>query len=391
MRIAFDARYINDRYHGIGRYAFRLLEALASLSLQRGLDHTFFVFRSPAPDTRFDWQALQSLPNLHLRQGPPALYLPTEQLAWRRLLSREPFDLFHSPYFVAPLMAPPSLPVMVTVHDLIFERYPRYMPMPWSRPYYRLLVRLSLRRAAVVAAISQATASDLRQYYPQANGKIAVTTEGVEAAFRPPASWQTVTALRQRYKLERPYILSVGARRPHKNLGRLVRAFGQLSGDFPHELLMVGPPDERFPDEARLEARRLNANGGASQVSLSPAGRVRFLDWAPEADLPLLYAGAELVVLPSLIEGFGLPALEAMACGAPLLASNSSSLPEVVGEAGGLVDPLDEQALAQGMAHILGDAELRRSMAQTGLLRARAFTWQRAAGQILDLYPQALA
>lgn len=386
MHIAFDARYINDRYHGIGRYAFRLLEALACFSLQRGLPYSFTVYRGSAPDSRFDWQSLQALPNIRLHPGPSALYLPTEQLAWARLLRRQPADLFHSPYFVAPLLAPHRLPVIVTVHDLIFDRYPQYMPLAWSRPYYRLLMRLSLRRAAAVAAISQATAQDLAQVYPLAASKIVVTTEGVEAAFHPPASWQSVTALRQRYKLLKPYILCVGARRPHKNLARLVRAFARLDGEFPHELIFVGPPDERFPDHARQEALRLNSNGSSAR-----AGRVRFLDWAPEADLPLLYAGAELVVLPSLVEGFGLPALEAMACGAPVLVSNSSSLPEVVGEAGLLFDPLDEQALAQRMAQALSDAKLRQSLSQAGLQRARAFTWQQAASQLLDLYARVLA
>jgi alpha-1,3-rhamnosyl/mannosyltransferase len=386
MRIAFDARYINDRYHGIGRYAFRLLEALASASLLRGLKHTFIVYRGRSPDTRFDWRHLQASPNIILRQGPSALYLPTEQLAWSRLLRREPADLFHSPFFVAPVLAPTRLPVIVTVHDLIFDRYPQYMPVAWSRPYYRLLMRLSLRRAAAVAAISQATAQDLRMYYPETAGMIAATSEGVEAAFHPPAAWQAVADLRQRYRLHQPYVLSVGARRPHKNLARLVRAFSRLSPALPHELVLVGSPDPRFPDEARLEARRLNLNGAAT-----PAPRVRFLDWAPEADLPLLYAGAELVVLPSLIEGFGLPALEAMACGAPVLASNRSSLPEVVGEAGCLIDPLDETALAQRLEQVLGDPDMRRAMSQAGLRRARLFTWQQAAEKFLDLYAQVQA
>jgi glycosyltransferase involved in cell wall biosynthesis len=386
MRIAFDARYINDRYHGIGRYAFRLLEALASDSHRLGLGHTFTVYRGAAPDTRFDWHALLALPNVRMRQGPAALYLPTEQLAWARLLRREPPDLFHSPYFVAPLLAPRRLPVIVTVHDLIFDRFPQYMPMAWSRPYYRLMLGLSLRRATATAAISHATARDLERYYPPAAGKIAITAEGVDPDFSPPASWQAVLSLRQRYDLRQPYILSVGARRPHKNLARLVRAFAQAASAIPHELVFAGPPDERFPDEARLEAARLGMNRNAT-----PAGRVRFLDWVPEADLPLLYAGAELVALPSLIEGFGLPALEAMACGAPVLASHSSSFPEVLGEAGCLVDPLDEQALAQNMALLLGDANLRRAMSQAGLQRARAFTWAKAAAQFLNLYEQVQA
>lgn len=385
-RLAIDARYINDRYHGIGRYAFRLLEALVAEVQARGLDYHFDVYRGRLADTRFDWQALLTNPHVTLREGPKSLYWPQEQVAWRRILRLQPVDLFYSPYFVAPLLAPARLSVAVTVHDLIFERYPQYMPLGWTRPYYRLLVQLSLRRAQGVAAVSQATANDLRSYYPGLGGRVVVTSEGAEPAYQLAAARLHLAEALQRFQLERPYILTVGARRPHKNLPALVQAFARLAPRLPHTLVFAGPPDRRFPDEARRLSVLLGLGSGEQACS-----RVRFLDWVPEEDLPGLYAGADLVCLPSLIEGFGLPALEAMACGAPVLAAAGSAFPEVIGGAGRLVCPEDPLNFSKAMEEILGDETTRQEMSRAGLQRARQFTWQRSAARVLDLFQHLLA
>lgn len=370
-RIGFDARYINDRYHGIGRFAFRLLEAMAAAAPER----TFVVFRGQAQDSRFDWQTLGARPNVVFRDGPWPLYWPHEHLQWPHFLSQSTVDLFYSPYFVAPLVG--SCPSIITVHDLIFERYPAYMPWSWSRPYYRQLMLRSTRRARRIVTVSQATSADLSHYYGTPIDKIRVIQEGVDPSFGSPADVDHLPVLRERYDLVRPIILSVGARRPHKNLARLVRAFASVAQGTPHDLIFAGPADDRFPDDARLAAEAAQLNG-----------RVRFLDWVPEHDLAGLYAIADLVVVPSLVEGFGLPALEAMASGTAVLAANTSSLPEVVGQAGVLIDPHDEATLASAMGQILADAGLRRKLADAGKARATAFTWQRAARQALDLFEE---
>lgn len=379
-RIAFDARYISDRYHGIGRYAFRLLESLVLQqdkgSAAAGPERTFVVFRGRGQDSRFDWRALAARPNVEVRDGPWPLYWPHEQVLWPRLLRRSRADLFYSPYFVAPLLAP--CPVVITVHDLIFDRYPDYMPWAWSKPYYRLLMGLSTRRAQRVISVSQATAGDLFHYYGTPSQKVAVVLEGVDPGFGPRANLARLRDLRHRYELAQPVILSVGARRPHKNLARLVRAYASLAPDVAHDLLFVGPADSRFSDEARQAAASAGLNG-----------RVRFLDWVPEVDLVALYALADLVVVPSLVEGFGLPALEAMASGTPVLASHASSLPEVVGEAGVLVNPYDERALTGAMRDLLSDEARRRRLAEAGRMRAAGFTWQRAARRTLQVYEEA--
>jgi glycosyltransferase involved in cell wall biosynthesis len=185
--------------------------------------------------------------------------------------------------------------------------------------------------------------------------------------------------LRQRYHLENPYILTVGARRPHKNLLNLVKAYAALSADFNHDLVFAGPPDRRFPDEAREAVARFDIQA-----------RVHFLDWVPEEDLPALYSQAELVVLPSLIEGFGLPALEAMASGTAVIAADNSSFPEVIDSAGLLVDPHDVDMIHHTMARLLADSSLRFSLSQAGKHRATHFTWDTAALHISQLYRSVL-
>ena len=373
-RIAFDARYINDRYHGIGRYAFRLIEALAQAAPQT----TFFVLRGTARDTRFDWATLEALPNIHLKKGPSPLFWPQEQLIWPFILRRLGVDLFHSPYFVAPLLS--NVPAIITIHDLIFERFPQYMPWAHTRPYYRLLMALSTRRARRIVSVSQATAADLQQFYKIPREKIAVCGEAVDPSLAPICDDEEHRRLRKQYGLERPFVLAVGARRPHKNFQRLVEAFALIEPYCDHDLVFVGPADERFPDEARQTAQNLQLDN-----------RVHFLGWAPEADLPGLYSLAQAVAAPSLIEGFGLPVLEAMACGAPVLANDAASLPEVAGNAAMLVDATNSMALAMALRHLLSNPSLRRWLAEAGLQRAAVFTWSGVAEEIVQIYEDLLA
>jgi glycosyltransferase involved in cell wall biosynthesis len=368
-RIAYDARYVNDRYHGIGRYAFRLLQAL----VETATDRTFIVLRGQAPDSRFNWDALKACSNVIVESGPAPLYWPHEQLQWPWLLHRLQADLFHSPYFVAPLLTPQ--PAILTVHDLIFERYPAYLPQ--LRPYYRLLMKTGMRRACRVIAVSQSTARDLQQFYSVPSSKISVIAEAADPALKPIAEGARLSQLRQCYGLTRPFILSVGARRPHKNLGCLIRAYARLASDIYHDLVFVGPADHRFPDEACQAAQ-----------CLLLTDRVHFLGWVPEEDLAGLYTLADVVVVPSLIEGFGLPVLEAMACGAPVLVNNAASLPEVAGDAALLVNAADEDALAQGLRRLLTEAGLRQSLSAAGLRRAAEFTWQLAARDVLAVYKE---
>jgi glycosyltransferase involved in cell wall biosynthesis len=379
-RIAFDARYINDQYHGIGRYAFRLLQALAGPGPEGAPgwagDCTWVVFRGQASNSRFDWGSLASRTNVELKDGPWPLYWPQEQFVWPFQLRRSRADLFYSPYFVAPVAT--SRPVVITVHDLIFDRYPAYMPHAWSRPYYRLLMAFSTRRARRIVAVSEATAADLARLYRVPPHKVSVVLEAPDPSLCLPASAAEQETLRRRLGITAPFLMSVGTRRPHKNQARLVRAFATVAGQIAHDLVFAGPADERFPDEARRTAEEAGLQD-----------RIHFLGWVSEADLRTLYALADLVALPSLVEGFGLPALEAMACGTPVLAADTSSLPEVVGDAGVLVDPYDEGALAQALVQLLRDPGWRDRLSQAGRARAAEFSWRQTAGGVLQALEEA--
>ncbi|RME69436.1 MAG: glycosyltransferase family 1 protein, partial [Chloroflexi bacterium] len=250
--------------------------------------------------------------------------------------------------------------------------------MPGMSRQLNTWVPRSVARADHVIAVSEATRQDLIELYGTPAEKISVLYHGVASHFRPQTDPACLHRLRQRYGLgERPFILSVGTIQPRKNFRRLIQAFARL--DPPYTLVIAGG---RGWGESDIFAEA---------VRLGLQDRVHFPGFIADDDLPALYSAAELFVYPSLYEGFGLPALEAMACGTPVVASNRSALPEVVGEAGLLVDPLDVGAIAGAMAQVLTTPELRQKLSEAGQRRAAQFTWDGVARQLLALYYTLLA
>jgi glycosyltransferase involved in cell wall biosynthesis len=375
-RIGFDARYVNDRYHGIGRHAYGLLEAVTRLSPQQ----EFFVYVNPTyPNTRFDLGTLAKRNNVRLCAVRLALYAPLAQLAWPIVLARDGIDIFHSPYVDTPILA--TVRLAPTVHDLIFERFPAYMPQRGFRLLYRVQMQLAMRRASCVLTVSDATRADLSDYYPAARKKVFVVGNAVAADFRPVHDPDQLASVRERYGLPPRFVLAVGAGRPHKNLEVLVDAFARLD---PHAnagivLVLGGDLDTRFPDEV---GQRIAAHGLADRVLR--LGGIR------ETDLPALYSLAEVFVFPSLVEGFGLPLLEAMACGTPVIASRSSSMPEVAGDACLLFSPRDAARLTELMAALLNAPELRIEQARRGRVQAQNFTWDKVGQTTLRAYDSML-
>ncbi|HMQ32356.1 MAG TPA: glycosyltransferase family 1 protein, partial [Chloroflexaceae bacterium] len=282
--------------------------------------------------------------------------------------------LLHAPYFVRPVLGLPC-PAVVTLYDLLG----RHMPatLSWrGRLLYRASLALSLRQAAAVVTISESARADIARLYGLPAARLAVTPLAADARFSPrPAA--EVAAARARHGLPERYALYVGSNKPHKNLLALLRAWellGRGPGHGGRMLAIAGHEDRKHP-----ELRRYVGERGLS------AG-LRLLPNLPDADLPALYSGAEVFVFPSLYEGFGLPPLEAMACGVPVLCSAAASLPEVVGDAALTFDPASPEALAEGLARLLGDAELRRELRARGLRRAREFSWRRTALGTLRVY-----
>jgi glycosyltransferase involved in cell wall biosynthesis len=306
--------------------------------------------------------------------GRPTVRVPWEQLAQPWALRRMGADLVHCPAFVGPLVAP--CPLVITVHDLSFIRFPELF-RPANRLYLTVMTRLSARRVQRLIAVSAHTAAETTRLLNVPPERIDVVYHGVEPNFHPlPAD--EIAAFCRRKKLPERFVLFVGTLEPRKNLVRLVEAFARVR-DGQVGLVLAGGKgwlyDELF---AQVESLGLNE-------------KVIFAGYVPNEELPLWYNAATLLAYPSLYEGFGLPVLEAQACGTPVLTSNVSSLPEAAGDAALMVDPYDVEALAEGLNRLLTDDTLVQELRKRGLAHARQFSWPHAAQETTRVYRRALA
>ncbi len=259
-------------------------------------------------------------------------------------------------------------PFVVTVHDLVRLCFGFAKETTTEKILLKLDIR-GIKRASHIIATSQNTGNDLIKYLMVPNDRISVIYNGVDHSIFKPYNVKL---------LDKPYILYVGSGRPRKNLGGLFEAFAKLKKEFPElQLVKVGIPG-RSKEYRRETLRRLDSLGITRDVI--------FTDHIPELELAYYYSSAALLAYPSFYEGFGLPPLEAMACGCPVVTSNTSSLPEVVGEAGIMVNPYDTDGLAQAMRQVLTDAKLRDEMIRKGLEQSKRFSWERAAMETLEVY-----
>jgi glycosyltransferase involved in cell wall biosynthesis len=374
-RIGLDYTAAAHQAAGIGRYTRELARSLAALPHSGNFEYRLFVADAgtaslPAlPGPNFAWRPTR-LSERWLARLWYRLRLPLWIQYWTG-----PLDLFHATDFFLPPVRPGTC-TLVTIHDLSFVREPETV-MPGMTHHLTKWVPHSVKRADHVIAVSEATRQDLIELYQTSPEKISVLYHGVTPDFQPVTEAARLAAVRQKYGLgERPFILSVGTIQPRKNYQRLIQAFATLDPTL--ALVIIGSKGWKYEAVFSEVAKR-----GLDQ-------RVHFLGFVADADLPALYSTASLFVYPSLYEGFGLPALEAMACGTPVVASNQSALPEVIGEAGLLVDPGDIEALAAAMARLLTDTSLRQKLAQAGRARAASFTWSGMAAKLLDLYKKLL-
>lgn len=368
--VAFDARYINDRYHGIGRHAYNLLDALSQLDSSR----RYVAFYNPDyPNTRFDMARLGERSNLELRAVRLPLYSPKEQLMWPFLLARAGASLFHTPYIVLPMLA--RVRMLITVHDLIFEHYPEYRPQSYLQKFYGPVTRMSIKRADLMLTVSESTSRAIQEYYHVEDQRIRIISNAIDASFCRVNDPRTLQDVRTRYGLPAHFILTVGAGRPHKNVETLIDAFARLDVSPSPGLVIGGERDPRFPDAV---GERIAAHGIEDRVLR--LGMIR------EVDLPAVYSLADVFVFPSLVEGFGLPPLEAMACGTPVIASATPSVAEVVGDAGLVFEARDAVQLGSALNRVLTDDALQVTMRQCGLERVQMFKWERVARETLKAY-----
>jgi glycosyltransferase involved in cell wall biosynthesis len=298
------------------------------------------------------------------------------RLNYRPLQKRlKGISLYHATEHLLPRL---PLPSVMTVHDLIFERYPQHHKFT-NRAFLKVGMPLFVRAATRIITVSRHTAHDLISMYRAGEGKIAVIYNGVDSTFQPPSPEQIVD-VRRRYSPDRPYLLMVGTLEPRKNHRLALDALAQLKAiGYPHRLIVGGGRGWLFePISNAVE-------------SLGLMDDVSFVGHVAEADLPALYGAADAFLFPSEYEGFGLPLLEAMACGTPVVSSRASSLPELAGEAALLIDPRDAGALTSAIRHIIDQPEVALSLRQRGLLQARKFSWKATACQTAQLYLETVA
>ncbi len=374
MRVGIDYTAAVRQGAGIGRYTRGLFGALAALDREN--EYRLFVAARGAA------AVVPSAPNFAMRRAP--LTDRETSFLWQRLRLPVPIelfvgrvDVFHSPDFVLPPVL--QAQTVLTVHDLSFLRTPEYAH-PAVREYLVQGVPRSLRRANLVLAVSRSTERDVIDLLGVPAERVRVIYEGVDERFRPVEDEVVLSQVRQRYRLDGPYILAVGTLEPRKNYVGLIEAFARLRERrrIDHELLIVGREGWLYePIYEQAEA-------------LGPRAGVRFLGYTADVDLPALYTLASCLAYPSFYEGFGLPVLEAMACGTPVVASSSSSLPEVAGDAALLVDPHDVDGMTDALDRALHDEALRVRLRTAGQERARRFTWDGAAEELLTAY-QAVA
>ena len=371
MHIAIDAHSVGTQLAGNETYAVNLIEALAQIDQVN--QYTLYVTRDEAvarfADRWPNFQVKRTLPHTPLVRIPLTLLVE---------LRRSPVDLLHVQYTAPPFA---RCPIVSTIHDLSFEHLPETFTRR-SRAQLRLTVRRTARKAARILTLSEFSRRDIIETYAVNPDRVLVTPAAAPARFAPVENETELKEIRERYRIKANYLLSLGSLQPRKNLARLIEAYASLqklcSNDQLPQLVFAGKPGW-LDDEIYRAARRENRNES-----------IKFVGYVPEKDLPALYSGAICFVYPSFFEGFGLPVLEAMQCGTPVIAGNRTSLPEVTGEAALLFDPFDSGALAEAIGRVVDKPGYREELRVKGLERARAFSWTTTAKLTLQAYEEAL-
>jgi glycosyltransferase involved in cell wall biosynthesis len=378
MAIYLDVSAAVHRRAGLGRYAESLSRALVASTPGRADQCRYALFYNQERGIE-PLAGLEHLPTQTVALG----YKPWRMLVWLGQLAHVGFDpllpdaeLFHATeHLLLPLR---SVPNVLTVHDLIFRHLPEHHK-PLNRWYLNLALPLYCRRADHIIAVSEHSKRDLVSAYGVAEEKVTVVYEAADPRFRPQPT-QAVVSARARYGLPERYVLFVGTIEPRKNLSRLLAAFEAVCADgLTDGLVIVGKRGWLYGDFfARLEESPVR-------------DRVILPGYVQDEDLSAFYAGAQASILPSVYEGFGLPVLEALGCGTPLVTSNTSSLPELLGDAGFAVDPDDVQGLAGAILSCLVDQPLVSELRRRGPEQAARFTWAQTAQQTLAAYNEAAA
>lgn len=363
MRIGIDATPLFLRKGGIGYYTLNLLEALTGLDPQN--EYLLFKTTPRPPESPIPFL---TRPNVRI------IHTPKSRQKWRSY--KEGLDLYHGTNFR--LRGRGRKGNVVTIHDLAFKHYPYFLKKQFGQFFSFLKTRRDVLLADRIIAVSQHTAKDVLTFFKINPQKVKVVYHGVDAHFRPDIPEEMILEAKKKYHITTPrYILWVGTLEPRKNLATLIKAYGQMKTLHENYSLVLGGGlgwkyEDILPLVQALEKR------------------VIITGYLPREDMAPLYAGADLFIYPSLYEGFGMPLLEAMASGVPIIASKTSSIPEVIGDAGILIDPINIPEIKEAIERVLLDTSLRDSLKEKGIQRAKRFTWEKAALETLKIYQEAV-
>jgi glycosyltransferase involved in cell wall biosynthesis len=371
MKILIDCTQIGRNKAGVGAYALNLTREL--LLRQRDDLQILVLAQDDDPDFALSEEQMQimKIPAKFFRHFPLRLVMEQLYIPW--LTRKYKVDVLHSLHYSFPLVRTKARKI-VTVHDMTSFIIPE-VHTRMKLAYFHFFIRAGSRLADALIFVSTSTREDWKRYFPHVSKPNFVIPHGKSSIFRTGLSREQIAFTLDKYGVTKPYLVYVGTIEPRKNLTRLVVAFGQLSGSFPkHTLVLAGMKGWMNGD--LFDAIR----------SLGLESKVILTGFIAEEDKPYLISGAELFAYPSLYEGFGMPILEAMACGTPTLTSNTSSMPEVAGDAVLIVDPYNVEDIVSGLRRLLSDAELRDSIRQKALARASLFDWGTAAQMTINAY-----
>lgn len=359
MRIAIDARMINPgSMHGIARYVFELLHCLKTT----GTEHEFFIIVNPqSPLEAMSWPR-----HMRLVTVKGTWFSLRQQWELPRTLRALGADLLHAPSFMAPLACPCRL--VMTIHDLNHMVLPQFYT-PFHQFYYQVFVRGCVRRSEHILTVSQFSKDEIVRNFDIAPERVHVTYNGVSSHYRPVTDPEQLAYVRDLYELPEKFVFCVSNNKPHKNVHQLVRAFCHSNVTIP--LVLACPVDRNII--------RIAENYGKKHL-------IYFSKFIDEEHLPSVYSMTHLFVYPSTYEGFGLPPLEALSCGAPVVVARSSSLPEVVGDSAIFTNPFDYQDIARALEIGVDDEPLRQRLSRLGVHHARRFSWKSMADQTLAVY-----
>ncbi|MFT5874316.1 MAG: glycosyltransferase involved in cell wall biosynthesis [Clostridium sp.] len=361
MKVAINGLVIDKNKAGIGHYGTNLINKLI---LKKDVEYTLFL-QECARINYHNVKYMKEYKNSFSRIIDEQIKLPFKYKG---------FDLVHFVDYSTPVIDI-HVPFIVTIHDLSYYKYPETFTK-YSRKFKQLLTPLSLKRAAKIIADSNNTKDDIISCFPEIADKVRVIYPG-RSGFKRCEDKSIIEEVMKKYKIYGNYILSVGTLEPRKNLQRILEAFLKVSNEFKEmKLVIIGKKGwlyEEFFDSIN---------------NLNIKDKIVVTGYVDDEDMPLLYSGAEVFVYPSLYEGFGLPPLEAMECGTPVVVSNTSSLPEVVGEAGMYCNPLDTDSIAEGICKILQDKTLKSKLSSLGMQRSKIFNWEDSAKSVLNIYKE---